>query len=136
MATIKFSIPDVPYSQLEWDATDDPREAMAAAQAIRNAYLEAFGQQAPVLAQSAPRQSNGNGQSNGTSAHTGLFCPDHPSIELVPSKPEYQTYDFLPDGTQVPAKYFCPKEANGTGKNHNVWRSKALQREAVEELPF
>lgn len=55
---------------------------------------------------------------------SGLWCPDHDGVELVESKAEYQTYDDV-DGQQVPAKFFCPGESNGTGSNHSVWRSKA-----------
>ena len=75
-------------------------------------------QQPPAAAQ---------GGSGRESAGTGKFCPDHPKVELILSKREYQEYDDV-DGVQVPAKFFCPRGKNGTDTNHQVWRSKALVR--------
>lgn len=139
MATIKFSIPDVPYSQVEFDAEEDASTWIAIARGFRAAYLEAFPQTAqapsprPVQRQAtngAPRNGNGAQQ-----AHSGLFCPDHPSVELIPSKAEYQEYSYDVNGNQQPDKFFCPGKENGD-KNHSVWRSRALTREVVEDLPY
>jgi hypothetical protein len=64
-----------------------------------------------------------------------LYCPEHTEVELRETIPQYQEYDVeIIDGveTKVPAKFYCPKDLNGTEKNHSVWRSKALtDREIV-----
>ena len=140
MATIKFSIPDVPYSQLEFDPEEiEAAMALESALRFRSAFLTAFPQkhegpsQRPTQRQvtnGAPRNGNGAQQT-----HSGLFCPDHPSVELIPSKAEYQEYSYDVNGNQQPDKFFCPGKENGD-KNHSVWRSRALTREVVEDLPF
>ncbi len=55
---------------------------------------------------------------------SGLLCTQHHTM-LVESIAKYQEYDEV-DGQQVPAKFFCPGDKNGTGANHSVWRSQAI----------
>ena len=62
---------------------------------------------------------------------SGLFCPDHTRIELIQSADQYQQWDEGPSGEKVAAKFFCPGKENGTGRNHSIWRSRALVPEAV-----
>jgi hypothetical protein len=77
-----------------------------------------------------PRQER---QPQGPQKPSGLFCPEHPSVQLVQSKPLYQKYDTDPEtGADIPAAYFCPGQANGTGSNHSVWRRNALVAEDVQ----
>tara|TARA_R110000751_G_scaffold20837_3_gene60635 strand:- start:9044 stop:9463 length:420 start_codon:yes stop_codon:yes gene_type:complete len=54
-----------------------------------------------------------------------LYCPEHEGIQLRESLAKYQVYDEV-DGQQIAAKYYCPKDDNGTDQNHNVWRSQAI----------
>ena len=75
----------------------------------------------------APRQQPRAGAKRGS----GLFCPDHQRIELIQSADQYQEWDDGPNGEKVPAKFFCPGKENGTGRNHSIWRSRALVPEAV-----
>lgn len=140
MATIKFSIPDVPYSQIEFDPEEiASSQVLESALKFRADYLIAFPQRAQEPSQRPAQRPTGNGAprngTGGPKAHSGLFCPDHDDIELIPSKAEYQEYSYDADGNQRPDKFFCPGEANGD-KNHSVWRSRALTREVVEDLPY
>lgn len=83
--------------------------------------------QRPQQAAQPPQQTrggNGNASGQRPSGGTGLWCPEHDSVQLVESLAKYQTYDDV-DGVQLPAKFFCPGKENGTGQNHQVWRSQA-----------
>ena len=55
---------------------------------------------------------------------TGLFCEDHPSVEVIETQKKWQEFDD--DGN--PDKFFCPGKENGTGENHNVFRRQTLAR--------
>lgn len=109
-----------------WLSKDDKARArlMPAQPAVAGSQQAAQPAQATGTASAPPRQAapRGGQQKRGS----GLFCPDHPSIELLQSAEQYQEYDEV-DGERLPAKFFCPGKANGTGKNHSVWRSKAVR---------
>ena len=66
MATIKFGIPDVPYSQLELDESVKVEDALSWAVQFREAFLEAFpaNTQTPA-AQPAQRAPQGNSPAGG-----------------------------------------------------------------------
>ena len=62
---------------------------------------------------------------------TGLFCEDHPRVEVIETKKEWQEFDD--DGN--PDKFFCPGKENGTGENHQIFRRQTLARATSVPLP-
>ena len=82
----------------------------------------------PAASQPASRGSRQQG--------SGLYCPEHPAVQAVLSKKEYQKYDDGPDGPEpVPARYFCPGKGNGTGENHSLWLRDLLEAPTSVPLP-
>ena len=75
--------------------------------------------------ESRPTASPEEKQSFADQQGVTLYCPEHEGIQLKETLPKWQEYDNI-DGQQVPAKYYCSKDDNGTGSNHNVWRSHAI----------
>lgn len=143
---ISFGVDGVPYSQVridigaDWDATTSAiSQAVAFAKVLADEYSQTFGGPPPYEpgepvrepvdedwhgggTQRAPQ----GGASNAPKTHSGLFCPDHPRVELVQSIDKYQKWDEGPNGSRIPAAFFCPGKENGTGTNHTIYRSKAV----------
>jgi len=142
---ICFGVPDVPFSKIQVPLSDEwIAEAVRIAGVLRDQYLAAFGEHGaqpfpdvehvPLGEEFAPSAPPASAPPTNrpAAAHrpgTGLFCPDHTRVELVLSKDEYQPKDD--SGQILRDKFFCPAKENGTGKNHNVWRSQALTPQAV-----
>ena len=139
-ASIQFSIPSVPYSSVKVTLLGDSQvdsEALAYALGQAAAFARDFGkafpghEDAPFTAEDehperGRRPILNRGQAP-QSRHTGAYCPEHDGVELVLSKDEFQPKDD--DGQIIRDKFFCPAKENGTGKNHNVWRSQAVFEE-------
>jgi len=123
--TIQFGVEGLPFSAVRAPLDLDPVWVMERASLFLAAYQDAFPPSQTPVRQVAPRQS-APAAPRGTQNGTGLYCPDHEGVQLIESAAQYQTYDEGPDGEPIPAKFFCPGRENGTGKNHSVWRSKAV----------
>ena len=76
-------------------------------------------------AASAPAQRRSGGPKKGTA----LFCADHPNVQVIETKAEWQ--EMNDEG--LPDKFFCPGKENGTGENHNVYRRQAVLAGTVPE---
>ena len=63
------------------------------------------------------------------------FCPEHPGVAALPSIPRYQEVEMGEDGYERYAKYFCPGQENGTGRNHNLY-ARQLVSVSDDDLPF
>jgi hypothetical protein len=77
-------------------------------------------QQRPQPAQArsrAPARRGGGQRRQQRPSGTGLFCGEHPNVEVIETKREWQEYDE--DGN--PDKFFCPGDQNGQ-KTHSVYR--------------
>lgn len=141
-AYAQFAVPDLAYSAIRVPLTKEWVEfGVEIAAALRAAYMAEFfpesppapepaqkPQDAPQQAQPPPRAAPApQGASRPAQRGSGLFCPEHVKVEVVLSKDEYQPKDV--DGSILRDKFYCPGSANGTGKNHNVWRSAAVEGE-------
>ena len=135
---VTFSIPDLPYSQLTIEEGDDIGNAMLFALEVRALFLDSFPSDGvPVRQQpAAPPPSRPSAPVNApppsaspVAAGTGAYCPEHPGVEVIPSKALYARFEEDEFGNQVQANFFCPGSANGTGKNHNLWRRQLVWRE-------
>jgi hypothetical protein len=144
-AYLQFGVPGLPYSAVHIPLVEDLDEqdawvarAMNAALLLVNTYRETFGtESAPEPAprpqpRPAPQQAqrtNGTAQQAPRTAPAapavkgvGAYCPEHPGVEVIPSKQQYARFEEDEFGNQVQANFFCPGSENGTGKNHNLWR--------------
>jgi hypothetical protein len=137
----QVGIPGVPYSAIRAplgtnvDEMNQWAEWVAAcAQIISARFAEAF----PAQPQDVPiRQVSVRPAGSPTTpmrkpeivASTGAFCPEHPGVEVVPSKAQYARFEEDENGQQVQANFFCPGKENGTGKNHNLWRRQLVWAE-------
>lgn len=54
-------------------------------------------------------------------------CPQHPGVQVLPSKLMYQQIEMGEDGRERYAKYFCSGKDNQTGSNHQVWAREIIQ---------
>jgi hypothetical protein len=158
---LQFGIPGVAYSAVRLPLVEDLLEqdewiarAINAAQLLANAYHEAFAESPQSAPEAAPRTqprpapqpaqpTNGAaqrarvapGRAPAAVAGTGAYCPEHPNVEVIPSKQQYARYEEDEFGNQVQANFFCPGAENGTGKNHNLWRRQLVWPEP-DALPF
>lgn len=149
-AYLQFGVPGLPYSAVRIPLVEDLEEqdawvarAMNAAQLLANAYYEAFGGAEPSpepaqrpafrpvpkpaaqtngVAQRAQQAAPRRAPAATAVAGTGAYCPEHPNVEVIPSKQQYARWEEDEFGNQVQANFFCPGSENGTGKNHNLWR--------------
>lgn len=116
-----------PYGYAEYtydpasETKPDWRAVMASVKAIEDTYKAVFNGSAPSAPQAEPAPAR-------PTPSGSLFCPDHPQVALVQSADKFQEWDEGPNGERIAAKFFCPGDKNGVGKNHSVWRSKAVTR--------
>lgn len=137
---VQFQVPGHPYSVLRVEfaelmsADEIVNAAAVLADALAAAFPQADESPAPQQEQrTAPAQRPSGQPANEQDA----YCPEHKAVQLVLSKDEYQPKDD--DGRILRDKFYCPGAKNGTGKNHNVWRSQAVfpqePRNPVNLLP-
>ena len=92
MGTIKFQIPDLPYSQVECEWEEYP-DAIQFAANFREAFLEAFAPPAPPMGANLDPRIFSPGTtpppvSPRQGGHTGLFCRDH-NVEVLKTSDKF-----------------------------------------------
>lgn len=142
---VVFGIPDVPYSSvrlpLVWNLDEFNvlvAQAMESAKLVREAFQEAFLAPSPLriefsdvvpsVSPSPARAAQPRPAARSARANSDLDpdlivqgnCPEH-GVAAAPSILKYQEIEMSDEGEERYAKYFCPGQHNGTGKNHPLW---------------